>query len=161
MDHCTECLTSLTHEDIPPAEARNRIEHALLHDTVADLHPARPITASEATPLDAAIERMRAERIGCLLITDAAGKLSGIFTERDLLNRIILEVADPAQSRVAEFMTRKPETIKAERPLAYALHRMMVGDLRHLPLVDAEQRAVGVISSRDIIRHLAGLVGIR
>jgi CBS domain-containing protein len=58
-------------------------------------------------------------------------------------------------------MTPKPETIEPERPLAYALQRMTVGDLRHLPLVDEENRSVGVISSRDIINHLAAVVGVR
>jgi predicted transcriptional regulator len=161
VDECAECLTSMTHEDIPSEKALDRIERALLEVTVSHLGPAKPITIPEEAGLHEAVERMRSDRIGALLITDAEDRLSGILTERDLLNAIALEVDDLQKKRVADYMTPKPETIEPERPLAYALQRMTVGDLRHLPLVDEENRSVGVISSRDIINHLAAVVGVR
>lgn len=161
VEECAECLTSMTHEDIPPERARDRIERALLEVTVSHLCPAKPITIPEKASVDEAVERMRSGRIGCLLVTDPDGRLCGILTERDLLTAIALEVTDLTTRRVEEYMTPKPETIEPDRPLAYALQRMMVGDLRHLPLVDDEQRSVGVISSRDVINHLAAVVGIR
>lgn len=160
-DECAECMTSLMHEDIPPEDARDVIEKALMEGTVADLAPAEPISIEQGAGLDQAVERMRSASIGCLLVTDADGHLSGILTEYDLLHRIALEVPDLSKARVAEFMTPSPETIEPDRPLAHALHRMTVSDLRHLPLVDADGHCVGVFSARDVIHHLAGLVGIR
>jgi CBS domain-containing protein len=158
-DACAACLTSLTHEDIPPEEARNRVEHSLMEDRVADLRPAAPISVGESTCLDEAVKNMRAKRIGCLLVTDTVGKLVGILTERDLLNKVAAEMEDFSRAVVADFMTRNPETIEPERPLGYALQRMLVGDLRHLPLVDRDGKSVGIISSRDVVRHVAALVG--
>jgi CBS domain-containing protein len=158
-DECTDCFTSLTHEDIPPEEARDRVERSLLEDCTADLNPAEPISTPVDSTLEAAIEQMRSARVGCLLITDAAGRLAGILTERDLLNKIALEGVDLSSTQVGTVMTPDPETIESDRPLAYAVHLMTVGDLRHLPLVDDDGRAVGIISSRDIVDRIAALVG--
>jgi CBS domain-containing protein len=158
-DACAACLTSLTLEDIPPDEARNLIERSLMHDAVADLHPATPVIVQRNARLDEAVATMRAQRLGCVLVAGEDGTLVGILTERDLLNKVALELEDLARTTVAEFMTPEPETIEPDRPLAYALHRMMVGDLRHLPLVDSAGRAVGIISSRDVLQRIAALIG--
>jgi CBS domain-containing protein len=157
-DECAECQTSLTQEDIPPEVARDRVEKGLIEKFVSDLEQVTPITVPEETPLDQAIAQMRSAGIGCLLVTDSAGKLSGIVSERDFLNRVVLEVVDLEQGRIADFMTPNPETIEPERTLGFALQRMMVGDLRHLPLVDKDGRPAGIISSRDVIRHIAHLI---
>jgi CBS domain-containing protein len=159
-DACSACLNSLTLEDIPPDEARNRVERSLMEDRVADLHPAAPVSVREGARLDEAVATMRAERLGCVLVTDASDKLVGILTERDLLNKVAIEVEDLSRAVVSDFMTPRPETIEPNRPLAYALQRMMVGDLRHLPLVDPNGCAVGIISSRDVVRRIAALVGV-
>jgi len=160
-DACAVCLNSLTLEDIPPDEARNLIEHSLMHDRVADLHPAEPVVVRKTARLDEAVATMRAQRLGCVLVADEAGRLAGVLTERDLLNKVALEVEDLSRAEVTGFMTPDPETIEADRPFAHALQRMMVGDLRHLPLVDRDGRAVGIISSRDVVHRIAALIGAR
>jgi CBS domain-containing protein len=101
---------------------------------------------------------MRERRIGCLLVMDREGKLSGIFTERDLLYRVVVKVEDLAAHPVSRYMTHDPEVIRGDQLLASALQRMMVGDLRHLPLVDNEGRPEKILSSRDIIDYVAFLV---
>jgi CBS domain-containing protein len=158
-DACAVCLTSLASEDIPPDEARNLIEHSLMHDRVGDLHPAAPVTVAHTARLDEAVATFRLQRLGCVLVADATGRLAGILTERDLLNKVAVEIEDLSRAVVADFMTSDPETIEADRPLAHALNRMMVGDLRHLPLVDSDGRAVGIISSRDVLHRIAALIG--
>ena len=159
-DHCEQCGTSLMQEDLPATVARTRLERSLAGDTVADLDPAAAIAVPEHTTLAAAVRRMREDRIGCLLVTDHAGRLSGIFTERDVLMRLALATQlDLEAQTVAELMTRDPETVRPDHPLAHALHRMMVGGHRHLPLVDAGGRPTGVIASRDVVHHLDLMVG--
>ncbi|NQT16653.1 MAG: CBS domain-containing protein [Planctomycetes bacterium] len=157
-DHCAECQTSLTQEDVPVALIRSRIEHSLSEDTIETLHPAAAVSVGEDTPLDEAVGIMRDKKIGCLLVTDSRGKLSGILTERDLLNKVAGRVDDLASHTVREFMALRPETVRADQLLAYALQRMKVGDLRHLPLIDDQGRPKEIISSRDIINYLASLV---
>ena len=98
---------------------------------------------------------MKEERIGSVLVTDENGRLSGIFTERDLLARVVAEEIDPEECTIGETMTRAPETIEIESSLAQAFHRMMVSDLRYLPLVDDEARPVSIVTSRDLIDFLS------
>ena len=157
-DHCAQCQTSLTQEDLPSAIIRSRIEKSLSEDTVQSLRPAAAVSVGEDTPLDAAVQTMRQKNIGCLLVTDAEGKLTGILSERDLLNKVAGQVDDLAHHTVGQFMAPRPETVQADQLLAYALHRMKVGDHRHLPLVDDQGRPQKIISSRDIINYLASLV---
>jgi CBS domain-containing protein len=55
---------------------------------------------------------------------------------------------------VEDFMSPAPESSKAEHPLAYALHRMIISDIRYLPIVDEDDRPEGIISSRDVIAYM-------
>jgi CBS domain-containing protein len=157
-DQCAECHTSLTQEDVPVASIRSRIGKSLSEDTVATLNPIGAVSIAEDTPLDVAVQKMQDRKIGCLLVTDRTGKLCGILTERDLVNEVAGQVDDLTSHTVSRFMTHRPETVQADQLLASALQRMMVGDLRYLPLVDDDERPTQIISSRDIINYLTSLV---
>jgi CBS domain-containing protein len=143
---------------VPLARIESAVEHSLSEDRVLSLNPVAAVSVAEDTSLDAAVRTMRERKIGCLLVTDRKGKLSGIFTERDLLYKVAGKVEDLAGRPVSQFMTHDPEVIRGDQLLASALQRMMVGDLRHLPLVDRERRPERVLSSRDIINYVAYLV---
>lgn len=152
-DVCEHCLSSLTREDVP--QAATPIERSLMEDPVVCLHPIRPLTVARSCPLADALALMRNRGTGCVLVTEDDGRLAGILTERDWLNKVALEGLDLGQQAVEAFMSAPPETSRPEHPLANALQRMLVCDLRYLPLVDAEDRPTGIISSRDIIAYMA------
>jgi 2-oxoglutarate ferredoxin oxidoreductase subunit beta len=156
-DECELCLTSLTHEEPSAAEAQSRIEQSLREDSVEKLNPAGAVSVPESATVETALDVMREKRIGCVLATNTEGKLTGIFTERNALTRVAGEDLDPADTVVREVMTRDPETIKPDHPLAHALHLMVVGNLRYLPLVDEHGRPSGIIGSRDLIDHFGSL----
>ena len=134
--------------------ATTPIQDLLLEDTLADLHPKPPVTASASTSLEQAIQQMNAHNIGCLLITDDNNKLIGIFTERDVLLRVTGLVDDLAAAGVGDYMTPDPVALTADLPIAQALHEMSVHGFRHLPLVDGENHPQGVISFRDVVDHM-------
>ena len=157
-DECVECLTSLTQEDVPAAAIRSQIEKSLCKDKVATLCPQTAVWVPQDTPLDVAVHMMRQKQIGCLLVTDETGALCGILTERDLINKVVGIVDDLSAETVSPFMTGRPETVQADQLLATALQRMMVSDLRYLPLVDEETHPEEIISSRDIIAYLTSQV---
>lgn len=98
---------------------------------------------------------MRNHHIGCVLVTAADKSLTGILTERDLLLKVAAQGFDLDRCKVQDFMTEVPETIRADHPLGYAMQRMIVSDLRYLPLVDEYSRPTGIASSRDIIEYIA------
>src|SRR5262249_29040295 len=108
------------------------------------------------TTVQETIQIMLARDIGALLVVDADGRLLGIFSERDLLTRVASVNESYAEQPIEKFMTPRPETITFSDTLAFALHKMDVGEYRHLPVVENGQ-AVGMISVRDLLRYITRL----
>ena len=152
-DQCEQCLSSLTQDDIPQADSG--VERSLMEDPVECLHPVIPLTVDLQTTLAAVIQLIRNHRIGCVLVTSADGTLAGILTERDLLQKVAAKGLDLERCAVQDYMTGVPETAKPDHTLGYAIQRMIVSDLRYLPLIDASGKPVGIVSSRDIIDYMA------
>ena len=126
------------------------LDQRVLREPIRLLNPRQPFTLPPSSPVRDAIQLMREHRIGCVLIvTD--GRLAGILTERDLLLKV--EAADRARP-VADLMTADPEVLAPDDPIVYALNKMSVGGFRHVPLVDAERRPVGIVSVKDIVDYI-------
>ncbi|HRP96591.1 MAG TPA: CBS domain-containing protein [Rhodocyclaceae bacterium] len=110
----------------------------------------RPTLIAEADiSVREAAHRMVAAHVGSIMIVDD-GLLVGIFTERDVLTRVLACDLDPAATRVGDVMTPEPQTVTADRPLGHALHLMHDGGFRHMPVV-RDGRPVGMISVRDAL----------
>jgi CBS domain-containing protein len=153
VDQCVNCHQDLAQLDRPVAI--DRVERSLMEDTVATLRPRAAVTIAPTATLAEAIALLLARDIGALPVVDAGGTLVGILSERDLL----LEAAGVesyAQHPVADYMTLRPETVRESDTLAFALHKMDSGGYRHLPVM-RDGRLVGVISVRDLMRHVKGL----
>jgi CBS domain-containing protein len=121
-------------------------------DSVSRLHPTPPRQIEAARPVREAVEAMRRDNVGCLLVCEA-GRLVGIFTERDLLRRV-LAAGKPLTEPVAAVMTRDPVTVRAKDTISTAARRMEDGGYRHLPVVDETGRPVGVLSVKRIVHYL-------
>lgn len=105
----------------------------------------------DATVLEA-VSLMNERRVGSVVVLEG-GKLVGIFTERDVLRRIVAEQRDPMQTRVRDVMTRDLVTVGSSTEVQQAMAVINEKKLRHLPVID-EGRLVGLISSGDINRHV-------
>ena len=103
-----------------------------------------------ATALEAA-EFMAERNIGAVCVLDDEGRLRGIFSERDVLNRIVLERRDPTDIPLKEVMSEIRAVIECEETPHQALERMERVGTRHLPVVDGG-RWVGMLSMRDLMR---------
>ncbi len=138
-------------EDNPP----RTIDARLFAEPIKSLHRrAGRVTVPPGTTIGQAARIMKEYRVGCVLVEDA-GKLVGIFTERDILAKLVGTGYDPATVAVDGVMTRNPETLTPDDPIAFALQRMSVGGFRHVPLVDSEGGSVGILSVKDIVDYLA------
>ena len=78
------------------------------------------------------------------------GKLVGVFTERDALFRVVAEGRDGETTRLAEVMTRKPQTIDPDKPFVHALQMMHDGGFRNVPVVE-DGRPIGIVSAGDAL----------
>lgn len=107
----------------------------------------------EATVLDAAL-LMNEHKIGSLVVLEA-GQVVGMFTERDVLRRVVGEQRDPARTRVGEVMTTEVVCCTPETTIDEARGAMKNRRIRHLPLVDGDRRLQGLISIGDLNAYQA------
>jgi CBS domain-containing protein len=126
-----------------------------LADAVVGELPARPhARVSVDDAMWKVVAEMSSKGRGAVLVEDD-GTLVGIFTERDLLNRIDYSDALWSHVVVRDVMTPHPMVIHADDSLSEALRRLTQGHRRHLPVVDERGHVVGMISIRDILTHVA------
>ena len=121
-------------------------------DSVSRLPTTPPWRVSPGQPVAEAVVVMRREGIGCLLVC-AGERLVGIFTERDLMRRV-LAAGKPLTVPVAECMTPDPVVVHPKEPIGAAVRRMEEGGYRHLPVVDDGGRPLGVLSVKRIVHYL-------
>ena len=129
------------------------LEQVLSRHSIGLLCSKDPIAVPSSAPVHDAVVTMHEKGIGCVLVVDDS-KLVGILTERDILNKLPDAPADSDQP-VSQFMTASPNTVTNDDSIAYALHTMDLGGYRHVPVVDADEKPVGIVSSRDIVRYIA------
>jgi CBS domain-containing protein len=103
----------------------------------------------QATARQAAQE-MAAKHVASIVVTETDGQLDGIFTERDLIERVISQGRNPDHVTIGEVMTNRPVTITPHISVRQALAEMKDNHLRHLPVVENGE-VVGVVSIRDFI----------
>lgn len=101
-----------------------------------------------ATVMDA-VRAMAAKHVGAVVI-GLDGRADGIFTERDLLMRVVARGLDPDTTPVTRVMTADPETVTPDQPPIDALNRMHERGFRHLPVVGGDGRVMGIVSIRDL-----------
>ena len=154
-DECARCMFGLMSLD-RQLEAHDRVEVSVMTDSVRSLRPKEPVTISASALLGDALQLMVDKEIGALLVTDETKRLVGILTERDFLTKIVGLIGDYPHQPLKPLMTPNPETVGPEDTLALALHKMDVGGYRHLPVVE-NGKPIGIISVRDVIRHITRL----
>ncbi len=112
------------------------------------------IAAAEESVVEAA-RRLGAQRVGTLVILNAAKEPIGVVTDRDLVVRVLAAEKDPHRTQVGDIMTHQPKVITEDSPLEAALGLMHAGGVRRLPVVDHQRRLVGIVSLDDILALLA------
>ena len=93
---------------------------------------------------------MTKSRVGAIPILDGE-RLVGIFSERDLMTRVVVPQRDPGRTRVSEVMTTNVATATLEEHVDQCIEKMKSVGCRHLPVL-AEDRVIGMVSMRDLLR---------
>jgi CBS domain-containing protein len=133
------------------------IRGALLDDTIALLSPADPICLRETASVYEAVQSMLAGHQAGVLVVNDQGRLTGIFTERDVLRRVVGQDLDVRRTLLGAVMTRAPEALTVSDRIAYAVHCMSVAGYRTVPLVDTEGCPIGIVTASHVLRWLATL----
>jgi CBS domain-containing protein len=148
-DYCEKCGQPLTGQNASLSE----LERSIISHPISVLAIHAPVAVPSTTTVREALRTMLDRKIGCILVVDGGG-LRGIFTERDVLNRVTGD-RKALDQPITGYMTPSPQTVKHTDSIAYALHEMSVHGYRHLPVADDTGRAISVISARDVLRLLA------
>src|SRR5689334_13726703 len=125
----------------------------MISDPVANVleeKSERVATVVAQTSIGEAIALMNARRIGSVVVMDGE-RLVGIFTERDVLTRVVPQQLDPRRTPVGEVMSREPITISPSRTVQEAMVIMTNSRHRHLPVVQGG-KLIGLVSIGDCTR---------
>ena len=110
-----------------------------------------PYSMKASATVQEAAEFMATRNVGAVCVVDEAGKLLGVFSERDVLRRVVVKHRDPARVKVGEVTSDLRAVIRCDETPHQALERMELIGTRHLPVVEGE-RWVGMLSMRDLMR---------
>ncbi|HKG55832.1 MAG TPA: CBS domain-containing protein [Candidatus Limnocylindrales bacterium] len=153
-DNCENCGADLRTSDIPAQAVDYR--GRLLGEHLDALDAAAPQTVDASADAADAIALMHESGVDCVLVTDH-GRLVGIFTDRDAVLKVAGRPVGPCP--ITEVMTRDPVLLRHDDPIAVAIHKMAVGGFRHIPIVDGGWLPTGVVSAKDVFRHIASIIG--
>jgi CBS domain-containing protein len=118
---------------------------------LSDVHPLVPVSPDDTVLV--AVNAMISGRIGCALIMDGE-KLVGLFSERDVLLKVVAKGLDAASLPVSDVMTPDPECLQHDDAIAYALNKMAVGGYRHVPILKDDGVPEAIVSMRDIVNYI-------
>ncbi|MGZ5661647.1 MAG: CBS domain-containing protein [Usitatibacter sp.] len=105
------------------------------------------LQAPPDTPIRKAAKLMALRKVGAIMVVERE-RLVGIFTERDMVFRVVARGLDVDATSLADVMTPEPITVDPEKPFGYALVVMQENGFRHLPVIE-DGKPVGMISSRN------------
>jgi CBS domain-containing protein len=102
-----------------------------------------------------AAKRMHERAVGTLVVINDASQVVGIVTDRDLVSRVLAKGLSPAETSIREVMTIGPRTVFEHASIESALLMMRTGKFRRIPVVDAANTLVGLITLDDVLMLLA------
>jgi len=123
------------------------------NDPISSLRQEKFIVLNEHATLREAINNIQKHHIGCILLENEK-KITGIFTERDIVQNIVGKRHNLENECIANYMTKSPDVLHMQDPIAFALNKMISGGYRHIPIVDKTKKPIGVIAMDNIINHL-------
>jgi CBS domain-containing protein len=113
----------------------------------AVMRRSKILRAAPETLVSKAAKMMAAKNVGAVMVVEG-DRLVGIFTERDVVFRVVAPGLDAGATRLADVMTHAPRTIGPDQPFGHALVVMQEHGFRHLPVVQ-DGKPVGIVSSRS------------
>jgi len=111
------------------------------------------VTAKPSESVSAVVQRMKEKRLGAILVADG-DELKGVFSERDLLTRVVSEGLDANTTNVMNVATTDLITVNEDEHVKVCAELIDKHNFRHLPIVNGEGKLAGVISSRDFFKYV-------
>lgn len=140
-------------ENYDPPQYDDPLQRALAEEKVTAIQSQPYTSVSLDTSVADAIQKLVGKEIACLLVEED-GRLVGVFSDRDILDKVALEYEDVKDLPVRDVMTSDPVYVNESDSAAAALAVMAVSGYRHVPVVGLEHKLVGIISPQRVTRFL-------
>jgi predicted transcriptional regulator len=140
-------------QNYDPKSYKDPLEKALAEETVTAIHCTPVATITPDTPIHVAVTTLAGMQVACLLVEED-GRLVGVFSDRDVLDRIALEYEQVKDRPVGEFMTTDPIYAYENDSAAAALSIMAVSGVRHVPVTNIDQKVIGIVSPQRVTEFL-------
>ena len=141
-----------------PNEYPTELHRVLAEQTVAEIQSRPFVQISDSTPIRDAIQTMHGLSVSSLLVVRDA-ELVGIFTERDVLEKISEQFDRLASRPVSEFMTTDPTVVYETDPSAAAVAAIAIAGHRHVPMLKIDGTLGGIVSPLRVIHFFEGILG--
>ena len=151
VDRCEECLTPLFNRGVPRSDTEG-LARSVMEDDLSQLEQEFLAVPPNTRAIEA-VNKMREARLGCALVIEN-GTLLGIFTERDVLNKLAGKTAVDPATAVKDLMSADPETLSETDSVATALNKMSMGRYRHIPVKKADG-SYSVTSIKHVLKYIA------
>ena len=123
------------------------------HRPIEQLFSKDALCVDVSVTVGEAVALMREKRYGAIVVT-RDGKLDGIFTERDLLVKVVGVIPDFESAPITDVMTPDPSALRQEDPIVHVAQHMHRGGYRHVPIVDEQDVPVSIVSIKDVMRYI-------
>jgi CBS domain-containing protein len=140
--------------DYEPAEYPDNLHRALAEETVQTIQSRPYAEVAPTIPIRQAVHALHGLKVSSLLVVDQ-GRLVGIFTERDALEKVAEQYPKLADSPVSEVMTSDPIVVYDCDPLGAALAAIAIGGYRHVPVLSVNDKVLGIVSPRRVLDCLS------
>lgn len=140
-------------ENYDPPVFEDPIEQALHDEPVTNVECQPYQCVDISTTVRDAMKLMTGRQISCVLVTEDS-KLVGVFSDRDVLDRVSLEYDAVIDGPVAAVMSREPVLVDVEDAASKALAVMAVSGYRHVPITDGNSEPVGIVSPQRLTKFL-------
>ena len=140
-------------ENYEPKTYDDPLEEALAESTVEAITHQPCATIPPETKVRDALDTLSGLHVACLLVEEE-GRLVGVFSDRDVLDKVALEYDTVQDWPVSEVMTRQPVYVYEIDPAAAALSVMAVSGYRHVPVLDLNDRLAGIVSPQRLTAFL-------
>ena len=154
-DRCVECFHSLMQRNLPKAKVTDVIQNIMMTNPISDLITGKDLlVASPTDSIQKIVRILQKENKNCILIYKKH-HLVGIISNRDILHRVVGKYKDLSKIKAEDIMTKNPEYVTGDSPIAFVINKMAMGGYRHVPVLQEDGAPLSIIIIKDVLGYLA------
>jgi CBS domain-containing protein len=153
VDRCDNCMKPLRDLDVPRPDASRGLVRSVMEDDLSHLDHEETLVAKPADRVSEVVRRMKETNATCALVLEE-NRLTGIFTEHDVLIRLAGMGRDVLDAPLSDLMTPNPEALRETDSVAAALNKMAMGRYRNVPVIKSDGH-YAVTSIRHVLKYIA------